>query len=73
MQYKEYQARVVFNDENKIFYGEVLGLKDVVTFQSKSIKELEKEFRDSIDDYLEFCKQKGRSPEKPPSEEEEIC
>lgn len=65
MKYKGYQGTVTFDEEAKIFHGEVLGLKDVITFQGTSVDELEKEFKHSIDDYLEFCKKKGRAAEKP--------
>lgn len=38
MEYKGYTAKVEFDDEAEIFHGEVLGIKDVVTFQGKSAK-----------------------------------
>lgn len=65
MKYKGYQGTVTYDDEVKIFHGEVIGLKDVITFQGTSVKELEQAFKDSIDDYLEFCERKKRAPEKP--------
>ncbi len=37
----------------------------MITFQGKSVSELRKAFRDSVDDYLEFCRQRGESPDKP--------
>lgn len=65
MKYKGYQGTVTYDDEAKIFHGEVIGLKDMITFQGTSVNELEKAFKDSIDDYLEFCESKGRAAEKP--------
>lgn len=65
MKYKGYQGTVIYDDEAKIFHGEVIGLKDMITFQGTSVEELEDAFKDSIDDYLEFCKKKKRAPEKP--------
>jgi predicted HicB family RNase H-like nuclease len=67
MQYKGYSANVLFDDENDIFHGEVLGIRDVVTFQGKSAKELRRAFADSVNDYLEFCRERGESPDKPVS------
>ena len=64
MKYKGYLAEVIFDDEAKLFHGEVLGLKDVITFQGTSVSELEKAFQDSVDDYLEWCKERGEQPEK---------
>lgn len=65
MKYKGYIGEVKYDDESKIFYGEVLGIKDVITFQGESVRELEKSFKDSINDYLAFCKERGESPDKP--------
>lgn len=65
MEYKGYAAKVEFDDEAEIFHGEVIGIKDVVTFQGKTAKELKKVFRESVDDYLSFCKERGENPDKP--------
>lgn len=65
MKYKGYQGVVTYDDEAKIFHGEVVGLKDVITFQGTTVDELDEAFKDSVDDYLEFCEKKGRAPEKP--------
>ncbi|MGB7977587.1 MAG: hypothetical protein WCF19_00335 [Chlamydiales bacterium] len=48
--------------------GEVLGIKDVVTFQGTTVDEIEKVFKDSIDDYLAFCAERGEEPDRPFSE-----
>ena len=63
--YKGYTGRVEFDDESGLLHGEVLDLRDVITFQGKSVKELERAFHDSIDDYLEFCQERGEEPDKP--------
>ena len=65
LNYKGYRGRVEFDDEADLFHGEVLDLKDVITFQGKSVEELEHAFRDSIDDYLAFCEERGEEPDKP--------
>lgn len=52
--YKGYTGHVRFDDETGLFHGEVLDIRDVVTFQSTSLEDLAKAFHDSIDDYLEF-------------------
>ena len=63
--YKGYQGRFDYDAEADIFHGEVLHLTDVVTFQGRSIDELKQALADSVEDYLEFCASKGRTPEKP--------
>ena len=64
MKYKGYIGHVEYDDEAKIFHGEVVGLKDIITFQGKSVEELEQAFKDSVDDYLTWCKERGERPEK---------
>ena len=65
LSYKGYTGFVEFDDESRIFHGEILDTRDVITFQGESVKEIEKAFRESIDDYLHFCKERGEEPEKP--------
>lgn len=65
MKYKGYEGSITFDNEAEIFHGEVINTKDVITFQGRSVKELKKSFKESIDDYLEFCAAKGQEPEKP--------
>jgi predicted HicB family RNase H-like nuclease len=64
MKYKGYIGHVEYDDEAKIFHGEVVGLKDIITFQGTSVEELEQAFHDSINDYLNWCKERGKKPEK---------
>jgi len=62
MTYKGYRGSVRFDDGAEIFHGEVTGVRDVVTFQGRTVDELKTAFHDSIDDYLEFCKSRGGGP-----------
>jgi len=65
MRYKDYEATVEYDEDAEIFHGEVADLRDVITFQGKSVAVLKKAFADSIEDYLAFCKARGEEPEKP--------
>ena len=56
---------VEHDDEAKIFHGEVINTRDVITFEGESANEIEQAFRDSVDDYLAWCKEDGVEPEKP--------
>ncbi len=47
MKYKGYTGHVEYDDDARIFHGEVLGIKDVVTFQGTTIDEIEQSFKDS--------------------------
>ena len=65
LRHKGYIGHVEFDDEVGIFHGEVLDTRDVITFQGKNVEQLEAAFRDSIEDYLEFCQNRGEEPDKP--------
>ncbi|MHB1682053.1 MAG: type II toxin-antitoxin system HicB family antitoxin [Bacilli bacterium] len=65
MEYKGYTPRVEFDDEADILHGQIIGTRDIITFQATSIEDLHKAFRDSVDDYLDFCAVRGEKPEKP--------
>ena len=65
MRYKDYEATVEYDEDAEIFHGEVADLRDVITFQGKSVAALKKAFADSIEDYLAFCKTRGEEAEKP--------
>lgn len=65
MEYKGYMGRVVYDDEAGLFCGEVIHTRDVITFEGESVPELRQAFRDSVDDYLAFCAERGEAPDKP--------
>jgi predicted HicB family RNase H-like nuclease len=65
MSYKTYEAVVEYDEDAEIFHGEVISLRDVITFQGKSVSELKRAFAASVEDYLAFCRQRGEEPEKP--------
>lgn len=65
MKYKGYTGSVEYDAEDRIFYGSVDHITDVVTFQGDSVDELEQAFRDSVDVYLESCAEDGVEPQRP--------
>ena len=65
MEYKGYIGNVELDEEAGILYGEVINVRDVITFEGTTVDEIQQAFRDSVDDYLDFCTQRGESPEKP--------
>ncbi len=65
MNYKGYGYSIRFDDDADIFHGEVTGLRDVITFQGRTVDELKTAFRDSVDDYLDYCASRGEPADKP--------
>ena len=65
IEYKGYIGVIEYDDEAGIFHGEVKNLRDVITFQGTCVDELRQALMDSVEDYLEFCAERGEEPEKP--------
>lgn len=63
MEYKGYVGSVEFSQEDELFYGKVLGIRALVSYEGASAKELLTDFRSAIDDYLELCSAEGIKPE----------
>lgn len=59
LQYKGYHGKVEYDEEAGIFHGEVLDLRDIITFQGRSVDEINQAFKDAIDNYLVFCEERG--------------
>ncbi|MDO3408287.1 type II toxin-antitoxin system HicB family antitoxin [Saccharibacillus sp. CPCC 101409] len=55
MKHKGYIGTAAYDKEAQIFHGEVVNTRDVITFQADSLEKLNSAFKDSVDDYLEFC------------------
>lgn len=67
MEYKGYLGKVEYDDEAGIFHGEVISLRDTVTFQGETVQELRQAFQESVNDYLAFCAERHEEPERPHS------
>ena len=65
MKYRGYTGSVEYDPDDRIFYGSVDDITDVVTFQGDSVEELESAFRESVDVYLESCAEDGVEPQRP--------
>ena len=59
MEYKGYTGIPFIDEESESLYGHVIGLRDVITFHGDNVAELTQSFRDSVDEYLDFCKSLG--------------
>jgi len=65
MIYKGYAARVEFDAEDRIFFGRIAGIRDIVTFHGATVDELEASFKEAVDHYLDTCAKLGDEPNKP--------
>lgn len=65
MTYRGYTGSVEYSSRDRIFHGTLVGITDIITFEGSSVEALERSFRESVDDYLDFCGEQGMEPQKP--------
>jgi predicted HicB family RNase H-like nuclease len=65
LEYKGYRGTFAYDDEATVLHGCVVGIRDVITFEGRSIEQLKKAFAHSIEDYLDFCRERGEHAESP--------
>jgi predicted HicB family RNase H-like nuclease len=65
MKHKGYVAHVEFDQDDNIFVGRVVGIRDGINFHGESVKELETAFSESVDNYLAACEELGQEPNRP--------
>ena len=61
---KGYVGSVEFSEEDALFYGKVLGIRALISYEGTNAAELVADFHGAVDDYLELCAQSGTEPEK---------
>lgn len=64
LQYKDFIGTVSFSEADKIFFGKIEGINDLVTFEGETVDELINAFHEAVEDYLELCKQVNKEPMK---------
>ena len=64
LHYKGYSAKPEYSADDQVFYGKVLGISDLVDFYTENAKEIENEFHAAVDDYLSFCEEIGKEPQR---------
>lgn len=64
MFYKDYIGSVHYSTEDEVFYGELEGINDLVSYEGTSVTELKAAFEEAVEDYLELCQMNGKEPEK---------
>lgn len=62
--YKNYLGSVNYNNTDEVFFGKLIGVNDLITFEGDSVKALKKAFHEAVDDYIETCEMLGKKPDK---------
>ena len=65
LEYKGYYGSIEYSKDSKCLYGKILGMtKDCILYEGNTVDELEEDFRNAIESYLEGCKELGIQPRK---------
>ena len=64
LEYKGYHSKIVYDDDSHSLFGKLANIRDLITFESESAIDIEQEFHEAVDDYLEFCKENGKEPDR---------
>lgn len=50
--YKGYVGTISFSEQDRVYYGKVLDIPDLVSYEGATLEELTADFRDAVNDYL---------------------
>ena len=64
IEYNGYIGSIEYSPDDKCFFGKLEMIDDLVTFEATSAKELENNFHNAVDEYMQTCKELGREPQK---------
>ena len=64
LKYKGYTTKIMYSAEDRVLYGKIEGIDDLVTFNASTIESIINEFHFAVEDYIELCKESGKEPQK---------
>lgn len=64
LEYKDYYGKVEFSADDDCFFGKVIGINDLVTFEGINVGEIKQAFHEAVEDYIFMCEKAGKEPEK---------
>lgn len=64
LSYNGYTASIHYSPDDEVFFGKIIGINDLVTFEGTSVEELKQGIKEAVDDYIETCRALGKSPDK---------
>ena len=65
LSYNGYDGSVEYSAEDRLLHGRIVGIRDMVLYDGASIREIEKNFKGAVDEYLAFCEAEGKTPDVP--------
>ncbi|MGD2033578.1 MAG: type II toxin-antitoxin system HicB family antitoxin [Bacteroidales bacterium] len=64
MIYKGFIGSVHYSADDRVFFGKIEGINDLITFEGATVKELEDGFKYMVDEHIKDCKKKNIPSEK---------
>jgi predicted HicB family RNase H-like nuclease len=65
MTYKGYLGSIEFDEEHRLFYGQFLFIRALVSYEATDAEGLVQAFHEAVDDYLAHCQEQDIEPERP--------
>ena len=65
LEHRGYLGSVHYSKEDDVLHGRLEFIRDLVTYEAHDVAGLKLAFQESVDDYLQFCQDQGRSPDVP--------
>ena len=64
LKYKGFIGSVHFAAEDRVFYGKVEGVNDLITLEGSTVDDLEKGFKYMVDEHIKDCEKNNTPVEK---------
>ena len=56
MEYKNFTGSIEFSEDDNLFFGKVLGIRALLSYEGSTLRDLEQAFHSVVDDYIAFSK-----------------
>lgn len=64
LEYKGYAASLHYAHEDKCFFGKVEYIDGLIIFEAQNANELQQNFENAVNDYIQTCKDENIEPQK---------
>jgi len=64
IKYKGFIGSVHYSADDRVFFGKIEGINDLVTFEGTTVNELEEAFKLMVEEHIQDCEQEGKPAEK---------
>ncbi len=64
IEYKGYLGSIELSEDDEMFFGKVMGIRSLISYEGENAHDLIESFHGAVDDYLEMCEAEGIEAEK---------